>query len=293
VTPVAPPLERVLRRDGAITLASLFVLWALTWAYLATGAGLGMDAWDMTRLALLPQPPAADAMASMPGMDSMPDMPGMAMDAPAPTWDLRTWALMIAMWWAMMVAMMTPGAAPTVLLFTHVHRHAQAQGALGDGRAPIAAFVAGYFVAWLLFSIAATALHALLEGAGAISAMTMGSQVRWLSGGALIATGVYQLTPFKNACLSHCRAPAQFLSQHWRPGARGALRLGVVHGAYCVGCCWMLMALLFVGGVMNLAWIAALSLLVLAEKVLARGRWVGYCAGAALIAWGVVILMRM
>ena len=191
-----------------------------------------------------------------------------------------------------MIAMMTPGAAPTVLLHARVHRHAQAQGQVAATRPPTVAFVAGYLLVWLAFSIAATAAHWLLEGAGLVSAMTMGSQRPWLSGTVLVATGLYQLSPLKNACLSHCRAPAQFLARHWRPGSTGALRLGVVHGAYCVGCCWMLMALLFVGGVMNLAWIAALSLLVLAEKVLAQGRWVGYAAGAVLVAWGAGILLR-
>ena len=101
--------------------------------------------------------------------------------------------------------------------------------------------------------------------------MMMGSQSRWLSGAVLIAAGLYQLSPLKNVCLSHCRAPASFLSRHWRPHALGALRLGAMHGAYCVGCCWMLMALLFVGGVMNLVWIAALAVLVLVEKVMPPG----------------------
>ena len=107
----------------------------------------------------------------------------------------------------------------------------------------------------------------VLQNAGILSAMMMGSQVRWVSGTTLVVAGLYQLSPLKNACLAHCRAPAEFLSRHWRPGALGAFRLGVVHGEYCLGCCWMLMALLFVGGVMNLAWIAALSLLVLAESI--------------------------
>ncbi len=207
-------------------------------------------------------------------------------------WDPVHWGLMVAMWWTMMIAMMTPSAAPTVLLYARVHRHAQAQGQVVATRPATVAFVAGYFLIWLSFSIAATAAHQALESAGIVSAMTMGSQVQWLSGTVLVVTGLYQLSPLKNACLSHCRAPAEFLSRHWRPGSRGALRLGVVHGLYCTGCCWMLMALLFVGGVMNLAWIAALSLLVLAEKVLAAGRWVGICAGVVLVAWGAVILLH-
>lgn len=277
-----PSLERLLQRHGAITIVGLFVLWALTWAYLAAGAGLGMNAWDMTRLALSPQQHSVNPMPAMPGMD---------MGVVTTAWSPGTWAMMVGMWWAMMIAMMTPSAAPMILLFARVQRHAQAQGQFQATPAPTSAFVAGYFLMWLAFSIVAAALHQALQHAGIISAITMGSQVRWLSGTALVVTGLYQLSPLKNACLSHCRAPAEFLSRHWRPGALGALRLGVVHGAYCIGCCWMLMALLFVGGVMNLAWIAALSLLVLAEKVLPAGRWVGRGAGMVLVGWGAAILL--
>jgi predicted metal-binding membrane protein len=130
-----------------------------------------------------------------------------------------------------------------------------------------------------------------LERTGIVSAMAMGARTRWLSATVLILAGAYQLSPLKRACLSHCRAPAAFLSHHWRPDPWNALRLGLRHGAYCVGCCWLLMAMLFVGGVMNLAWIAALSLLVLAEKVLPMGRWVGTIAGVMLVAWGMATLI--
>ncbi|MEO6065092.1 MAG: DUF2182 domain-containing protein [Lysobacterales bacterium] len=281
--PLAPPLERLLQRDTAITIGCLFVLWLLTWAYVVEGAGLGMSAWDTTTLGLWPQQEVAIPMAPMSGMDAMPSM--------ATTWSVGVWALVIGMWWTMMIAMMVPSAAPAILLYARVHRHHHAQGNAQAAHAPIAAFVGGYLLVWLAFSIAATALQHALQNAGFISAMSMGSKVRWVSGATLVVTGVYQLSPLKNACLSHCRAPAQFLSRHWRPGAAGALHLGVVHGAYCVGCCWLLMALLFVGGAMNLVWIAALSLLVLAEKVVPAGAWVGRIAGVALIAWGAAILL--
>ena len=153
------------------------------------------------------------------------------------------------------------------------------------------AFLAGYLLIWLAFSIGAAGLQALLTWAGIVSAMTMGSRSAWLSGSALIAAGLYQLSPLKSACLAHCRTPAAFLARHWRPGARGALRLGARHGAYCLGCCWVLMALLFVGGVMNLAWIAALAILVLAEKLLPGGRLIGRGAGFILILWGVATIL--
>jgi predicted metal-binding membrane protein len=119
----------------------------------------------------------------------------------------------------------------------------------------------------------------------------MGSRSRWLSAGVLAAAGLYQLSPLQGVCLSHCRSPAAFLSRYWRPGPLGAVRLGVLHGTYCLGCCWLLMALLFVGGVMNLAWIAALTLLVLAEKLLPGGPWVARAAGVALLAWGAATLL--
>lgn len=271
--PEAPAFERLLRRDRTITLAALSALCALAWLYIVAGAGLGMSMWEMTTLALFPHQHAQD-------------MPGEPM-----AWAPTLWVLMIVMWWIMMIAMMTPSAAPTILLYARVHRHELERGKIQDNSAATGAFAAGYMFVWLGFAVAATTLHWALERAGFVSAMMMGSSSRWLSGGVLIAAGVYELLPLKNVCLAHCRSPASFLSRHWRPHAAGALRLGAMHGAYCVGCCWMLMALLFVGGVMNLAWIAALAILVLIEKVLPAGQWVSRGAGIALIGWGVVTLV--
>jgi predicted metal-binding membrane protein len=273
--PEAPAFERLLKRDRTVTLAGLAVLCALAWVYIVIGAGLGMTAWEMTQLALFPHQQAHGVM------------PGMA----APAWGLTTWALTIAMWWIMMIAMMTPSAAPAILLYARVHRHAVEHGQVQDKLAPTGAFATGYMLVWLGFSIAATMLHWALERTGLVAAMMMGSRSVWLSGAVLIAAGLYQLSPLKNSCLAHCRTPTSFLSQHWRPHAVGALRLGAMHGAHCVGCCGMLMALLFVGGVMNLAWIAALAILVLLEKVLPSGQWVGRAAGLAITGWGVATLM--
>ncbi|RWB31345.1 MULTISPECIES: DUF2182 domain-containing protein [unclassified Mesorhizobium] len=291
------PLERLLRRDRVITIAGVVALCLLAWLYIVAGAGLGMNAWEMTRLALFPHQQTADMTSDMSGMDmSGMDMPGMDMSAMAMAaepraWGAAIWALMIAMWWVMMIAMMAPSAAPTVLLYARVHRHALAQGQLQDKLAPTGVFMAGYLLVWLGFAVAATALHWLLEREAFVSATMMSSQSRWLSGIVLIAAGLYQLSPLKNACLSHCRAPTAFLARHWRPHAVGALRLGALHGAFCVGCCWMLMALLFVGGIMNLVWVAGLAILVLAEKLFPAGQWVGRAAGIALIAWGSATLL--
>lgn len=206
-------------------------------------------------------------------------------------WSLGRWGLTAAMWWTMMVAMMAPSAAPTVLLYARVCRHASAQGRTAEGLAPTGAFLSGYLLVWLGFSLAAALLHWELERTGLVSATMMGSQNKWLSAAVLAGVGLYQLSPLQNVCLSHCRSPAAFLSRHWRPGASGAVRLGMLHGAYCVGCCWMLMALLFVGGVMNLAWIGALTLLVMAEKVLPGGRWMARAGGVAMLVWGAATLV--
>jgi predicted metal-binding membrane protein len=190
-------------------------------------------------------------------------------------------AIIALMWAAMMVAMMSPSAAPTVLLYARAQRLAKP-----DESPPTGAFVIGYLLCWLGFAVVAAGLQTALDRAAALSHMTMALHGKTLSAAVMIAAGLYQLSPFKNACLGRCRSPAQFLSRHYRPGAAGALRLGLLHGAYCVGCCWLLMALLFVGGVMNLLWIAGLTLLVAAEKLLPRGTLIAHVAGVAMIGWG-------
>ena len=227
----------------------MVVLTSLAWLYLVSGAG----------------------MERMAGMEGMAPSPG--------------WALVTAMWAAMMVAMMLPSAAPAILLYGTVHRHSH-----GVGAPPTLAFLAGYLACWTGFAMLAAALQLTLERAALASPMTMAINSREAVAGLLIAAGLYQLSPLKNACLGKCRSPAQFLSRYYRPGAWGAARLGLLHGAFCVGCCWLLMALLFVGGVMNLAWIALLALLVAAEKLLPKGDWIARIAGVAMIVWGVALV---
>jgi predicted metal-binding membrane protein len=203
------------------------------------------------------------------GMEPMGGMAGMA----GPSF-----AAVVLMWWLMMGAMMLPAATPALLLYAQVRRGRPADGA--DLPAPWT-FLSGYALAWLAFSVTAAAVQLLVAGPDMrIRSAIMVSVV-------LIAAGAYQLSPLKGACLSHCRSPAQFFSRHWRAGPYGALRLGVLHGAYCVGCCWLLMALLFVGGVMNLALVALLTAVVSAEKLLPNGSLVARCSGVALIAGGV------
>jgi predicted metal-binding membrane protein len=270
--------ERVLRRDRWVVAAGLAAITALSWAYIMAGAGMGMPAWHMISASLFPH-----RMAGMPApMEGMGLHP--AHGSPG------YWLVVLAMWWTMMIAMMTPSAAPMILLYARATRHAQASGRLQQGVVPTAAFGGGYLLVWLAFSVAATALMWAMEGIGALSAATMGSSAAWASAALLIAAGVYQLSPLKHACLRVCRAPAEFLSRHWRPGSSGALRMGLAHGVFCVGCCWALMALLFVGGIMNVLWIAALAILVLFEKVAPQGAWISRATGVLLLAWGAMTL---
>ena len=251
-----------LRRERLVTGLALFALTALAWLWLVRGAGMGMA----PRAVLDPFPHR---------------LPPMAM--PPPEWSPAALLLAGSMWWVMMVAMMLPAAAPVILL--------NAAAAPREGpaaRVHSGWFLAGYLAAWGAFSLVAATLQLALERSGVLDQMTMGTGARWFSAAVLIAAGLYQLSPLKGACLSQCRNPAQFLVRNYRPGRAGALSMGVKHGAFCVGCCWLLMALLFVGGVMNLAWIALLTLLVAAEKLLPGGRWIAWATGALCIAWGAV-----
>jgi predicted metal-binding membrane protein len=183
---------------------------------------------------------------------------------------------LVVMWWLMMVAMMLPSATPALLLYAQVR---QIRSRDADIAAPWV-FLAGYLAMWLVFSVAAAVAQHLLTA----PSMALGNHTA--QGAVLVAAGLYQLSPLKAACIGLCRSPAQFISRHWRPGWDGALRLGLRHGIYCLGCCWMLMALLFVGGVMNLLWVVGLTLIVTVEKLGPRGPLVGKAAGVALAAWG-------
>ncbi len=202
-------------------------------------------------------------------------------------WSATDAALTFLMWAVMMVGMMVPSAVPMSMLFARVSRKAAAQGAT---LAPTFVFALGYVAVWTLFSVGATAAQWGLERAALLSPMlALASPV--FGGALLVAVGLYQWSPAKDACLDHCRAPAGFLAAHWRPGISGAFRMGVVHGSYCLGCCWLLMCLLFFGGVMNLLWVAGLTLFVLLEKAVPRGAWLGRLAGAGLIVAGVAQLL--
>ena len=196
-------------------------------------------------------------------------------------WSARYFGAMLVMWALMMAAMMLPSAAPMVLLHARISGERDSPQALSAN----ASFVLGYVAVWALFSVGATLLQWGLSEAALLSPM-MQATSRTLAAGLLIAAGLYQWTPLKQSCLTRCRSPLEFVMSHWRAGRRGAFVMGTQHGAYCVGCCWVLMLLLFVGGVMNLAWIAALAAFVLVEKLAPGGHWAGRVAGLALVAWG-------
>ena len=189
------------------------------------------------------------------------------------------------MWALMMAAMMLPSALPMILSFVHL---AARSGEPARGRS----FVAAYLAVWFGFSAGATVAQWAFQAIGWLDPMIVSTSA-WLTGGLLLIAGVYQFSPLKRMCLSRCRTPVGFLLGEWRPGARGAFVMGLRHGLFCVGCCWALMALLFVGGVMNLAWIAALSVAVLLEKLLARGERIAMAMGLVLIGFGCIKLLAL
>jgi predicted metal-binding membrane protein len=250
-----------LRREGVAVLAGLIVVVLLAWGWLFLGAGLGMQRMDMG---------------------------GGQIMLMAPEWTLGYAALIFLMWAIMMMAMMLPSAAPAILLAA-----ALMGGPRGANRVfgPVGLFVLGYLVVWFGFSLLATALQWGLDRAGLLSG-EMASGSLTLAGLLLILAGLYQWTPLKQACLVQCRSPYEYLTRYWSRGALGPMRAGAWHGLFCLGCCWMLMTLLFVGGLMNLLWIAGLASLVFVEKLLPVGARVSRWTGAALMAWGAIVLFR-
>jgi len=267
--------ERALRRDRWIVILGLAGITLLSWVYVIAGGGTGMSVRAMTSVTLFPHrlaDPSTD-------VTMLPD-----------TWTLGYWITMLLMWWIMMLAMMTPSAAPMILLYAQATRGSQPVARPQQTTVPVASFVGGYLLAWFAFSLVVTTLMWALERTEFISAVTMSSTSAWLSAAILSVAGLYQLSPLKRACLQRCRHPADFIARHWKPGAAGALRMGLEHGLFCVGCCWLLMALLFVGGVMNVLWIGILAVIVILEKLAPRGSRFAGVSGIVLLAWGAATL---
>jgi len=194
---------------------------------------------------------------------------------------------MFSMWAVMMVAMMTPSAAPMVFAVAHMSRsRAGEETPTGSS----GAFLLGYVALWTGFSLLATVAQTVLSHAKLVSSMGVSTN-HYLSAALLLTAGIYQFSPWKHACPAKCRAPLGFLLTEWRSGRRGAFIMGLRHGLYCTGCCWLLMALLFVAGTMNLAWIAALTVMVLAEKVLPFGGVVSKLLGVVAMLSGIWFLL--
>ncbi|MER9136530.1 DUF2182 domain-containing protein [Mesorhizobium sp. M0830] len=275
-------LEAVLRRDRAVVTAALVVIAVLAWAYVL---------WLAAHMVMPGSPLPDGAGSDIAGVD-MSNMGGMgATVAPGfRAWALADFAFIFTMWAVMMVGMMTPSVAPMLLLYAGVARKARA-----DGR-PIAStgwFFAGYLSVWVVFSIVATGAQWLLARFALLDP-SMATDSAILGGFVLIAAGLYQWTAMKGVCLRQCQAPIAFLASHcgFRSAPLGALQLGVDHGAYCLGCCWALMALLFVGGVMNVLWIAGIAILVLLEKTVPTGQLIPRVSGASMAAIGTWLVFR-
>ena len=245
----------------------VFVLGAL--------AGVVALAWGYLLYLILGRP--------MTGMDA-----GMTAMMALPSWNAGYYLATLTMWMVMMAGMMLPSAAPTILLFDALHPRA---GPAGRGsHASTALFAAGYLVAWTVFSVAATTAQWGLSASGLLSATMAGSSPTF-AGLLLLAAGAYQLSPWKSACLGQCRSPAEFLVRHRREGSLGALVTGLQHGAYCIGCCWALMVLLFAFGVMNLLWVAVLAVFVLIEKLTPAGALIGRVGAVVMISAGAALMV--
>jgi len=254
----APLWQRLLSREQWIVAIVFLLAIVLAWASLISMSMPGES-------------------AGMTPMDSMSSM------ASPIAWTPYYASMVFFMWTIMMIAMMLPSAAPMILLYARVAGQASSEPSV---LAPTFVFAGTYLALWTLFALAATGAQWALSGFHLLSDATMAVGDRRIGGALLIGAGLYQLTPLKRMCLRNCRSPVSFLTTQWRAGMDGAIRLGLAHGVYCIGCCWLLMTLLFLGGVMNLVWVAAIAMVVLIEKATPAGDRVGQIAGGAAILVG-------
>ena len=248
-------LEMVLKRDRAIVITGISGISVTAWAYMF------YLAFDMRNLG---------HEMSMPQIQS---------------WGAVDFIFIFAMWAVMMVAMMVPSTAPMVLMFANINRKRQEPK---DPFVPTGVFLLGYLTAWTLYSALATLGQWKLHTAALLSPMMGISPI--LGGILLLAAGIFQFTPLKYACLTRCRSPLSFLLNEWRDGSWGAFIMGLRNENYCVVCCWALMSLMFVVGVMSLIWMAIIAAFVLLEKIVPKGYWVNRISGLLLIAWGLWML---
>jgi predicted metal-binding membrane protein len=260
-------IERILRRDRAILIFGLIVITLLAWAYVAN---------------------LSYQMANMPmGTSPSVDMSPTPLMPNAQAWRVEDFFFNLTMWAVMMVAMMTPSATPMILTFAGLNRRQNPNENTGNKSV---SFLAGYLIIWFTFSAVATLIQWGFHSVGLLSPELI-SVTPLIGAILLILAGIYQFTPSKYACLSNCRTPMSFLATEWRDGTSGALVMGLRHGLYCLGCCWTLMLLLFVTGVMNLLWVALIAAYVLIEKVTPTGQRIGRVAGVLMIGWGIWLLI--
>lgn len=270
-------VESFIQRDKVITIIAIAILVGATFTYTVLGVGMNMSAIQMT-------PGLGQSQMSMPNMSAMKKMAA----TPA-VWTFNYSVLMFLMWWTMMIAMMLPSASPMILLYTALIRRTKKTKSIIR---QVTSFICGYLLAWAAFSLFAAALQSQLELRDWMSPMMMEATNIYLAAGILIAAGVYQLTPLKTVCLEKCRQPASFLANYKNTWVNSPLRIGLVHGFYCVGCCWFLMGLLFFGGIMNLYWIVGLIIFVAIEKLHEKGIIFGKILGGGAIVSGIAFLIN-
>ena len=270
-------VESLIQRDKVTTIIAIAILIGATFTYTVLGVGMNMSAIQMT-------PGLGQSQMSMPNMSAMKNMAA----TPA-VWSFNYSVLMFFMWWTMMIAMMLPSASPMILLYTALIRRTKKTKSIIR---QVISFICGYLLAWAAFSLFAAALQSQLELRDWMSPMMMEATNIYLAAGILIAAGVYQLTPLKTVCLEKCRQPASFLANYKNTWVNSPLRIGLVHGFYCVGCCWFLMGLLFFGGIMNLYWIVGLIIFVAIEKLHEKGIIFGKILGGGAIVSGIAFLIN-
>lgn len=254
-------LTRMLKRDQFFVFIGLFLLTVISWAYI-THLNSAMP---------------SESMDSMVNDVAMPQMH---------QWDIKDVATIAIMWSVMMTAMMLPSATPMILIFSTVNRKRHLSG---NKIVPTWIFLSGYLLVWIGFSIMATGTQ---WGMHTLSLISPELKIinPLVSGMVLMAAGIYQFTPIKDVCLKNCHSPLGFIMGNWRDGKFGALLMGLQHGKYCVGCCWAFMLLLFVAGVMNLLWVAIITIFIFLEKVAPIRHWLSRTAGFLLAAWGLGII---
>ena len=254
-------LANVLRKDRFIIVFALLIMCVLSWLYIIY---LYNQMYPMNMDALFFAMPMT------------------------PRWGWTDFVLLFLMWFVMMIAMMTPSVTPLVIIFALINRKRQQR------KSPFVStgyLLSGYFLVWAAFSLFATLLQWLLQKISLLNPEMITTN-KIVAGIILISAGIFQFTPLKNRCLRYCRTPISFIQQYWKDGRKGALRMGMQNGIYCLGCCWILMLLLFVSGIMNILWIAIISLFVLIEKVFPSTKIISTMAGLALIIYGAIFLMQ-